>query len=192
MQRMRRTSTWWNISKEARRSVLITLFKKSQNWFDDVGWKIGECSWMVSFTSRLWVLVIRYRRQYPTHEPAISRSIRSSRCRHYQNLFLIYLLTHLSRSTQTVPYQLGKLTSAPSALTLPLTPHLLHLPPNTSLSPWIRSKTLGCMRTSTIRSTCRYSRASWTRSYLGCCGISIGWTLWVRAPLSLWVFSSYW
>ena len=42
---------------------------------------------MVSFASRLWLLVIWHRRQYPAHEPAISRSIRSSRRKRWSESF---------------------------------------------------------------------------------------------------------
>lgn len=100
-----------------------------------VGWKIGECSRVVSFTPRLWVLAIWDRCQHPAHEPAVPRSIRSSRCKPYPSLSLIRALIHLLRSTQTAPSQLAKSTLAPSAHTHPPTPHPLHLPPNTSLSP---------------------------------------------------------
>ena len=40
-----------------------------------LGWPSRERDWVVSLTSRIWLLVIGHRRQHPDDEPKVPRSI---------------------------------------------------------------------------------------------------------------------
>jgi hypothetical protein len=85
----------WSISaaKEGRRHVMrygswrsvfqakkITSKKKNVE-----GWSLGECGWMIPFSSRLWVLAFWYRCVHSDAQSKIPRAILGSCHRSYKN-----------------------------------------------------------------------------------------------------------
>ena len=124
---MKQTNTWCNMSRAVRRlaprQFTFGLLTQRNSY---TGQEAGKCDRMVSFTSRVWVLVIRHRRRYPNEQSEIPRSL-CCRC----SVYLFFTFSHVftsktfasPRLTQTAQFLLAALISVHSGRTQRTTRH---------------------------------------------------------------------